>query len=56
MVATCACANVLYEQTGAMVYVTLNRIMVQAMSVENEAYASLLCSADMRVSSATDGA
>ena len=29
-------AHVLYEQKGTMVYVTLNRIMVQAMSVENE--------------------
>jgi hypothetical protein len=30
----------LYEQKGAMVYVTLNGIMVQAMSVEHAACAS----------------
>jgi hypothetical protein len=31
-VATCVCANVLYEQERAMVSVTLNRTMKQAMS------------------------
>jgi hypothetical protein len=47
-VATCACAHVLSEQKSAMVYVTLNRTMKQAMSVESEACASRLCSADMQ--------
>jgi hypothetical protein len=47
-VATCVCANVLYEQERAMVSVTLNRTMKQAMSVENEACASRQCSADMQ--------
>ena len=46
--ATCVCANVLSEQKRAMVYVTLNRTMKQAMSVENEACASRQCSADMQ--------
>jgi hypothetical protein len=39
---------VLYEKKSAMVYVTLNRTIEQAMSVENEACASRLCSADMK--------
>jgi hypothetical protein len=43
---------VLYEKKSAMVYVTLNRTMEQAMSVENEACASRLCSADMKEASA----
>ena len=47
-VATCVGANVLYEKKSAIVYVILNRIMEQAMSVENEACASRLCSADMQ--------
>src|SRR6266702_3106304 len=47
-VATCACANVLSEQKSAMASVTLNRTIEQAMSVENEACASRLCSADMQ--------
>ena len=51
-VATCVCANVLSEQKRAMVSVTLNRTMQQAMSVENEACASRQCSADMQEASA----
>ena len=47
-VATCTCANVLSEQKSAMASVTLNRTMKQAMSVESEACASRLCSADMQ--------
>jgi hypothetical protein len=47
-VATCIGANVLSEQKRAMVSVTLNRTMQQAMSVENEACASRQCSADMQ--------
>jgi hypothetical protein len=39
-VVTCACANVLYAKKGAMVSVTLNRTMAQAMNVENAACAS----------------
>jgi hypothetical protein len=46
--ATCVCAHVLSEKKSAIVYVTLNRTMAQAMSVENEACASRLCSADMQ--------
>jgi hypothetical protein len=51
-VATCIGANVLSEQKRAMVSVTLNRTMKQAMSVENEACASRQCSADMQEASA----
>jgi hypothetical protein len=47
-VATCVCANVLSEQKSAMVDVILHRTMAQAMSVENEACALRLCSADMQ--------
>jgi len=47
-VATCVWANVLSEQKSAMVSVTLHRTIEQAMSVENEACASRLCSADMQ--------
>ena len=47
-VAICACANVLSEQKSALVDVTLNRTMAQAMRVENEAYAVLLRSPDAR--------
>ena len=36
------------EQKSAMASVTLNRTMKQAMSVESEACASRLCSADMQ--------
>ena len=46
--ATYVCAHVLSEKKRAKVYVTLNRTMAQAMSVENEACASRLCSADMQ--------
>jgi len=47
-VATCVCANVLSEKKSAIVYVTLNRTIEQAMRVENEACASRLCLADMQ--------
>src|SRR5262245_23600988 len=46
-VATCVFAHLLYEKS-AMVSVTRNRTMEQAMRVENEACASRLCSADMQ--------
>ena len=47
-VTTCACAHVLSEKKGAMAYGPLHRTMEWAMSVENEACASRLCSGTCR--------